>query len=85
VGTPSTVAEQKTTIMHWINKAETDNRNRGYNKNLGIHVPRKRGGGMASTSRARRRPVKSDVTEKNHFAAARLDDQWMLAVCGRAR
>ncbi|KAJ7878280.1 hypothetical protein B0H13DRAFT_2346644 [Mycena leptocephala] len=33
---------------------------------------------MASTSRARRRPAKGDVTGKDYFAAARLDDQWML-------
>jgi hypothetical protein len=31
--------------------------------------------GMASTSRVRRRPVKGDVTGKDHFVAARLDDQ----------
>jgi hypothetical protein len=64
------------------NRAETGNGNGRYNKNLGIHEPRKRGGGMASTSRTRRRPVKGDVTGKDYFAAARLDDQWMLVVCG---
>jgi hypothetical protein len=40
---------------------------------------------MASTSRARRRPAKGDVTGKDNLAVARLDDQWILAVCGRAR
>ncbi|KAJ7858177.1 hypothetical protein B0H13DRAFT_2672610 [Mycena leptocephala] len=39
---------------------------------------------MASTSRARRRPVKGDVTGKDYFAAARLDDQWMLVVAACA-
>ncbi|KAJ7882165.1 hypothetical protein B0H13DRAFT_2539841 [Mycena leptocephala] len=40
---------------------------------------------MASTSRARRRRVKGDVTGKGHFAAARLDDQWMLVLLLRKR
>ncbi|KAJ7878269.1 hypothetical protein B0H13DRAFT_2668162 [Mycena leptocephala] len=39
--------------------------------------------GMASTSRARKRPVRGDVqTGKDHFAAVRLDDQWILASSG---
>ncbi|KAJ7813316.1 hypothetical protein B0H13DRAFT_1925570 [Mycena leptocephala] len=35
-------------------------------------------GSIASTSRAQRRPVKGDVTGKDHFSAARLDERTLL-------